>query len=151
MNTMNAKPRFGTIASLLATIAFCVYACGSPRALTHNELLTDGSSKAWKMVDYTVPDKKEPFPDCLRDNHFVFSSSGDFINDDGDVRCSKEGDARLKGTWTFSPDSTRLIIKGNGMQLNARIVELNASRLVLEELSADKKNTVMSISRFEAD
>lgn len=148
---MRVQHRFGNIVPLVAILAFCICSCGSPRTLTHNELLTDGSSKAWKMVDYTIPSNKDPFPDCLRDNHFVFSSSGDFINDDGDVRCSKEGDARLKGTWTFSPDSTRLIIKGNGMQLNARIVELNASRLVLEELSTDKKNTVMSISRFEAD
>lgn len=147
---MTAKTRFGRVLPLVAILALSIYACGSPRALTHTELLTDGSSKSWKMVDYSIPGNTEPFPDCLRDNHFIFSSSGELISDDGDVRCSEEGEVRLKGKWTFSPDSTRLIITGNGMQLNARIVELNSSRLVIEELS-DKKNTVVSISRFEAD
>lgn len=133
----------------LALVAFLLSACGSSHSLTHNDLLTGGSSKSWKMVDYIVPNSATAFPECLRDNRFNFSSSGNFVNDDGDIPCSQSGETRLHGTWRFSGDSTRLLISGSGMQLNARIVELTSSRLVLEELADN--NTVVSTSRFEAD
>lgn len=112
------------------------------------ERLTSYTAKTWQMVDFARPDSEETVADCLRDNQYIFSASGEFVNNDGEIPCTKDGVRELRGKWTFSNDSTRIIIRGTGMRMTVRVSELTDSLLVLQELS--ENGNVLSVSTFRA-
>ena len=151
--------RFSILRSLTGTLLIILlmcFACTSSQApapvrpQTRMELLTGGSSKTWRMVNYTKPGSSADIDKCLLDNLYIFSLSGEFINDDGSVRCLPGDNVRqLRGTWKFNADSTAIIISGAGMSISARVASLSGSTLVLEELSS-KGGSVLSVSTFEA-
>ena len=117
---------------------------------TRLELLTGGAAKTWRIVDYSRRGSNTDIDKCLLDNMYIFSMSGEFINDDGEVSCMpQENVRRLRGKWKFTSDSTRIVISGAGMSITARIAELSPSTLVLEEL-AERSGSVVSVSTFSA-
>ncbi len=152
MNTLRFSRflvRTGTLLAIIALCGSCTLQAPA-RPQTRMEMLTGGSSKTWRMVEHSRSGAITGLDSCLLDNTFVFSLSGEFINNDGEVLCLPRDNVReLRGNWKFARDSTRIIISGAGMNMTARIATLSSSTLVLEEL-AEKSGTVASTSTFEA-
>jgi hypothetical protein len=121
------------VLAIFITGCYLLSGCSNTPQQSPMQLLTDGSSKKWKLTGETLQGKEIPLEPCLADNRLVLSKDGQWSVEDGGVRCSPADTGRSQGTWKINPEGTQLTL-GPQKPISLRIKELSDSSLVVEML-----------------
>ncbi|MBN2273289.1 MAG: hypothetical protein JXK95_03065 [Bacteroidales bacterium] len=131
-------------------------ACEKDKDLTRTEIITQ---KPWILTASTVNPALETdyglisdffaiYPDCLRDDIWVFKTTGSFTKEEGVSRCNQSDPTVWDvGTWSFSSDETVLITSSDIYGISEyEIVELTTAVMKLRYEAYDTLNNIYSFN-----
>lgn len=101
-------------------------------APSKTQLLTNGSSKTWKIdkIFFEGNDFTDLLEPCDLDDNFIFKSDFTYEENEGETKCdssaSQIGDA---GVWAFIDNETKLVSISDGEADTVNIVTLSESNL----------------------
>lgn len=128
-----------------------VVACSKSEEKSRTELLTGAS--CWAEVKNEVYDNStnqwmpSTLDDCAKDDCRVFRTDNTTTLDAGLEKCSSNEPQTLNGTWSLSVDDRTLMITENGVGLSAEIIELTATKLVLENQFFSIRSRITFLAR----
>ncbi len=123
---------------LLAVAAFSFASCDKDDddGKSSDELLT--SVTCWSPVKdelynpATSTWEDQGVDDCTKDDCTNFKSDKTIAFDEGATKCDPSDPQTSAGTWSLSADGKTLTLTQDGISFNGTVVELSASKLVLE-------------------
>ena len=103
---------------------------------TRPELLT--SASCWALTKREVYNAGTAqwvdnlLQNCEKDDCYTFTSDGNYTKNEGATKCSTSSPQVVSGTWALSADEQMLTRVENNASFTFSLVELTASRMVLE-------------------
>ena len=115
---------------------------------TKKELLT---GKYWKVTDMTVSPAYEVSPGvfitdyystlsaCSKDNVTFYTSNGEYVTNEGAIKCNLSDPQTVSGTWNFNTPETILTAYQSGTPVGVTIggdytlIQLNATTLKYQQ------------------
>lgn len=126
------------IKSLLFSLVILAFSCkkNDPAPVPTN---ADLISKTWKLTAATLngTDAFALLPDCIKDNLFIYTKSGNFTEDEGLTKCNVS-DPQIIGTakWSFPSSSTLNLLYPDGTAQTFTIIQLTTSILKFSYVDA---------------
>lgn len=125
-----------TLLSLLLLVAACKK--DDAKVLTRTEMFTSGPWKqiagtSTKQSDGSVIDVYTGLQACKKDDEFIFLADKTFQQTEGASKCDpSHPQLSFTGTWSFSGNEDLLTVVSGTSGFSARILELTATTLKME-------------------
>ncbi len=101
------------------------------------QYLTNGSSKTWNALAFTIEDISG-LQECRLDDVIELNIDGTYSYDGGNVLCGAEDDAQFQqGTWTFSAQNAQFVFDAG-----------TSNEAVMELTGLDKSTAAIESSYF---
>jgi hypothetical protein len=118
----------------------------TPTAKTKLELLTNGSSKDWKIVS-SLFNGNESLQGCEKDNTYTFHADGKYILDYGTDKCNGNENSIANNTWEFKNNETEIQWVTTIGTFDLQLIELTETILkVKQETSVGGMTTVFELT-----
>lgn len=121
------------------TLSNCVTETASPSGNDRSlgDILTDGS---WEQYDYLVNDtsKWDDIGACYKDDYNTYEPNGEFIYDNGALKCYPTDSQTYKGHWSFSNNEQEFVSTLLGGPDTSQIQTLTETNFILRKNSYGK-------------